>query len=70
MVDAFYFRVNQDNQLYFTETENDTVILGNMIMTNFEPRPGKITSCFNVNYFFFQKYFNCLYFFQFEINYL
>jgi hypothetical protein len=37
--DAFFFRINKEHQMYYTETKTDTVVLGALSIIEFVPNP-------------------------------
>lgn len=47
--DSFYFRLNKNDQLYYTSTKEDTVILGEMKVKQFLPKMSKNLDCFQVS---------------------
>lgn len=46
--DLFYFRINKDNQMYYTATAADSVILGALRIQKFSPNPTENTDCFSL----------------------
>ena len=46
--DSFFFRLNKDNQFYYTASDKDTVVLGALRLALFIPNPTENTGCFEV----------------------